>query len=562
LTSSATQARVIPLDRTVASVVAGTLAELGVRHAFGVSGGGIGPTWRALIDEPGIRTLHFRHEAGAAFAAVEASLELDGPVAVFCTTGPGLTNSLTGLAAARSEGAKVVLLSPRTSPSQRGRGAVQETPMPSADLFSPGWLFDDVFALESDEELPGVAARLRNGFAGAGAYVAHLSVPISLQGYRTRHIPERSEGFRMTQPEAGSATIDEVAGLMVRYRFAVWVGHGARHAARQVRALVDMTGAPVLATPRGKGVVAENHPQFVMVTGLGGHPEMVGELLDYDPEFTLVLGSRLGEPSSGWDQRLVPAGGFVHVDINPAVPGTVFDAPVLAVHAEVGTFVDSLIARAASIPHRPFRSGGRPACRALAGRPAVLGEEGVSPQSLMNRVQRSVVDAGVPVLVEPGSAMAWASNLLVMRNPGQLRIVGGFGSMGQMACGVLGTAVAGRRPALCLTGDGSLLMNNEISTAVEYGIPAIWVVLNNGRYQMCEQGMRFGADERHARFPACDFAAIARAMGAGSATVGNENDLEGALQQALSHGGPFLVDVKVDPDAPAPFASRFETLSR
>jgi acetolactate synthase-1/2/3 large subunit len=146
LTSSATQARVIPLDRTVASVVAGTLAELGVRHAFGVSGGGIGPTWRALIDEPGIRTLHFRHEAGAAFAAVEASLELDGPVAVFCTTGPGLTNSLTGLAAARSEGAKVVLLSPRTSPSQRGRGAVQETPMPSADLFSPGWLFDDVFA--------------------------------------------------------------------------------------------------------------------------------------------------------------------------------------------------------------------------------------------------------------------------------------------------------------------------------------------------------------------------------------------------------------------------------
>ncbi len=548
---------VFALERNLADLVAQTFAEAGIRHAFGVSGGGIGRVWRALIDCPDIETLHFRHEAGAAFAAIEASLDRDGPVAVFCTTGPGITNAVTGLAAARSEGAKVVLVSPRTSPAQRGRGAVQETPMPSADLFTPGWLFDEVFVMESTEEITGIACRLRHGFERLGSYVAHLSIPVSLQNASVRQTSVDQSDYRICRPFPDPAAVRHVTQLMARNRFAIWVGHGARQATRQIRALVDLTGAPVLATPRGKGVVAEDHPQFVMVTGLGGHPSGIESLERYRPDFILVLGTRLGEPSSGWETRLIPPGGFVHVDIDSSVPGMALSSPVLAIQADVGAFLDELLVRAEEIPHRPFHCPSP-----FVGVPSIYRDaNSIRPQALMAAMQQVVVDAGVPLLVEPGSAMAWAANLLMMRRPSQLRIVGGFGSMGHMTCGVIGSALSRRGPAVCLTGDGSMLMNNEINTAAEYGIPAKWVVLNNGRYQMCEKGMGFEPTEKHARFPQCDFVRIARGMGAQAIAVKRESELEPALRRALSDSRPFLLDVVVDSEQPPPFDSRLKTLA-
>lgn len=430
--------------------------------------------------------------------------------------------------------------------------------MPSADFFTPGWLFDEVFTMESPEEIAQIACRLRHGFQRIGAYIAHLSIPVSLQNAPIRPSSVVSQpDYTLCRPFPDPAVIQKVAQLMTQKRFAVWVGHGARHASRQVRALVDLTGAPVLATPRGKGVVPEDHPQFVMVTGLGGHPSGIEHLERYEPDFILVLGSRLGEPASGWENRLIPPEGFVHVDLDASVPGTALNGPVMAIQADIGAFLDQLLAQSSDVPHRSFSCTSPFAGTSSCSRTGQF----VCPQTLLAAIQTLVVDAGVPILVEPGSAMAWAANRLKMRHPGQLRIVGSFGSMGQMTCGVIGSAISRCGPAVCLTGDGSMLMNNEINTAVEYRIPAVWVVLNNSRYQMCEKGMRFGPNEKHARFRQCDFVRVARGMRAHAAAVRYESDLEPALRRALSDRGPFLVDVMVDPEEMPPFESRFKTLS-
>jgi thiamine pyrophosphate-dependent acetolactate synthase large subunit-like protein len=123
----------------VAAAVATVLHELGVRWAFGVCGGAIARMWAALLESP-IEVVHCRHESGAGFAAIEASVLGAGPAALFTTTGPGLTNAVTALTAARVEGAKLILLSPRTSAALRGRTNVQETSAydePLAGLFRP-----------------------------------------------------------------------------------------------------------------------------------------------------------------------------------------------------------------------------------------------------------------------------------------------------------------------------------------------------------------------------------------------------------------------------------------
>ena len=140
---------------SVAEAIVEMLQDLGVEKAFGVSGGAIAPTWIALENSP-IHVFHCRHETGASFAATEAHFASDRPVVAFATTGPGLTNALTGLFAARWENAKVIFLSASTPTTKRGRWACQETSayrMPISGLFTSGSLFHYATVLESGEEL-------------------------------------------------------------------------------------------------------------------------------------------------------------------------------------------------------------------------------------------------------------------------------------------------------------------------------------------------------------------------------------------------------------------------
>ena len=169
--------------RTVAQALAGALRDMGAVHACGVSGGAQALLWAALSER--LELLHFRHEGGAAFAATEASLAGGRPAVVFTTTGPGITNALTGAIAARTEGAKVVLVSAYASAPSRGRGGIQETSsytMPTSGLFEAGAWFDDAVVLETPDQLPQVLRRLEAGLRRPGGYVAHVSVPNAVQG--------------------------------------------------------------------------------------------------------------------------------------------------------------------------------------------------------------------------------------------------------------------------------------------------------------------------------------------------------------------------------------------
>ena len=111
---------------TLSSELTRLCFELGVRHAFGITGGGNGVFVDAL-GKSNIQVIHCRHEAGAAFAATEASFASQAPALVFATTGPGILNSLNGLSAARWEGAKVLFVTGITGALQRGRWSAQET---------------------------------------------------------------------------------------------------------------------------------------------------------------------------------------------------------------------------------------------------------------------------------------------------------------------------------------------------------------------------------------------------------------------------------------------------
>ena len=189
---------------TVAEGVVHMLAELGVKSAFGVSGGAIGPIWATLEQSP-IEVLHFRHEGGACFAAAESYFANGRPVVAFATTGPGITNALTGLFAAKWDGAKLIFLSGATTAGKRGRWACQETSsytMPSEGIFTPGKLFDFATTLESADQLPLITRRLAMGLGQPGGFVAHLNLPTAVQmGLLNTSLPKVNLGVRVIESD-------------------------------------------------------------------------------------------------------------------------------------------------------------------------------------------------------------------------------------------------------------------------------------------------------------------------------------------------------------------------
>jgi len=548
----------IAVSRTIASELVRVLAGAGVTHAFGLIGGAIAPLAHAL-NESAIELIHFRHETGAAFAAIEAYFASGRPAVVFATTGPGLANVVTGMAAARWEGAKVVLISPATSPANRGRRAFQETHAFDVQGLTPGGpLFDYTAVIDDPAALATVGPALARGLARPGPFIAHVQLSIAAQMAQAP-AASRPIAYESASLACPPAMLDRVVDQLVGRSFVLWVGAGAARCADPIRRFVEATGAPVMSTPRGKGIFPEGHPSYLGVTGLGGHAAVDEYLAAHRPDTIVVLGSRLGEMTSFWDRRLLPRERLIHVDIDETAFGGAYpEAATTAVVSDAGELLDGLLrharGRLASRAHAPLGSpfGAPPDPR--AGGP-------VRARVLMAALQRVLDTRGeLPVLAEAGNSFAWTTHTLRFSRPLH-RVSTGFGSMGHAACGVVGAALATSGKAIAVVGDGAMLMNSEVSTAVEHRVPAVWIVLNDSQYGMIDQGMRsVGLAPFATRIPRADFAWIARAVGARGLRVRSELELDAALTEAMNASGPCVVDVDVATDEDAPTRKRNSSL--
>lgn len=548
---------------TVAKALIEQLAAFGVRSAFGVSGGAIAVLFDAVL-ESSLGLCHFRHESGAVFAATEAYFASNDPVMVFTTTGPGLLNALTGLYAARGEGAKLVLVSGHTNGTHRGRGATQETSsftMPQDYLYGRGPLFDLAVRVDHCDELSEVFRRIGNGLAAPGGFIAHISLPMAIQSSPVEQNILRLPAAIAAGPQ--QAVVEDCARWLREGSMAIWLGFGARKASVAIRELVSKTGAAVFHSPRAKGIVSERDPHVIGVTGLGGHSRVLQYMRDQRPQRILVLGTKLGEPTSFWDVDMLPCEGFIHVDLDPEVPGAAFpEFETLGVQAEIGAFVEAVLGQLTD--NEPRRhSQARPL--RTSNEYDYQPEGNVRPQAIMHALQKVVVDrTDAIVLAECGNSFAWCNQYLEFEESGRYRVSIFAGSMGHAATGVVGAAIATDNTALAVVGDGSMLMLSEVGTAVQYGAKAIWVVLNDAGYGMCRDGHgALGLCSDELSFSQrTDFSAWAKSMGAGAELVSTETQLEAALCRALAAQGPYVLDVIIDPTQPSPLVERFKSLIR
>jgi len=275
----------------------------------------------------------------------------------------------------------------------------------------------------------------------------------------------------------------------------------------------------VAVTLMGLGILEPGDPLFLGMLGMHGTPLANRALAE--AELVLALGVRFDDRATGKLAAFCPGAEVLHVDIDPAELGKNHRVD-WSWAGDVGTFIDALLAQ--------------PALRQTEG------EFDPAP------VLRALADAVGDVLVttDVGQHQMWAAQHFPVRRPGTFLTSGGLGTMGFGLPTAIGAALASGRRVVCVTGDGSLLMNiQELATLAELGLPVVIVLFNNGGLGLVRQqqelfySQTFVASGLEA---GPDFCALARAFGLKAWRVG-EVSAESAFAEAAAHDGPSLVEI-------------------
>jgi acetolactate synthase-1/2/3 large subunit len=535
-----------PEQDTAAIVLLKALAKHGVRIAFGIPGGTISPLFAALAAVPEIRFVAMRHEAMAAFAALGHARVTGLPAIVLTTSGPGMSNALTGVAAALDEEVPLILISGEVSARAAGRGALQDGTSVGLDVHA---MFRTVTrwsgALLAPEGAEGIAERAWQAATSIppGPVLITTAIDVaSASAVSSGNIVSARSSPVVPDFEACLAA----SHMLARARRPLLVlGNGARGASLEARQLAERLTCPVVTTGHAKGVFPERHPLYLGIVGAGQHPSAL-EYVEEGPDVVCIVGSQLGDiATNGWTLRLAGTKSTIQIDRDPWLIGR--NAPVsLGIVADAALGLQAMLEALSSAPvvPRPVPGGCRSVNEELSGSDAVP----LKPQ----RVISSLCELFPHAIwcCDIGEHLTMALHYLRVDSPSNFHAMVGLGSMGSGIGAAIGIKEA--RPdetVIALCGDGGLSMfAGDLMTCVDNDINVIFAVFNDGRWNMVEHGFRTVHGGVPAGFPSrvADLAAVARGFGALALRISTPQALS-VLRGYTDAKKPVVLDIEIDP---------------
>jgi acetolactate synthase-1/2/3 large subunit len=582
------------------------LGQMGVEYVFGVPGGHIEPLYNALARsgrQGGVRHILARHEAGAAYMADGYARET-GKIGVCCSTaGPGATNLITGVACAYENHVPMLVITGQATLPNFGRHPLQESTCTGVDvlgMLSHCTRYNTLVSHPKQFEHKLMTALQYATRTPKGP--VHLSIPADV--FRSERVAG-APSYRLDNLLRPAYPVDDQALGMLQPLLAearkvvLVVGAGCGEAAGPILQYADMIGALVVTTPDGKGLISPSHPLYRGVFGFAGHASAEAALQDPEVDLILAAGASLGELNSGgWSDMLLNHR-LVHID-EPEEHLARTPMAQLHVRGHIASVFARLIARleASDKDGRAVHAYRRAVLRQraadrtvadLVADPASCTSDAtpIKPQRLMQELGRLFPPA-TRFFADSGNSVGWAIHYLnpvsdrrvgerrrkgLLRKPaerrqshgGWLRLTMNFAPMGWAIGAAVGTVAASRdKPVVCITGDGSMLMNGqEISVAVAENLPVVFVVLNDAALGMVKHGQRLaGAESIGCDMPLTDFAALARALGAEGHIIRGPQDLAALdIAATCKRAGPTLLDVRVDPAEVPPMNARMRVLT-
>jgi len=554
----------------VADYVVGRLAELGVRDAFLVTGGGAMHLNDAIGRCRSLRHTCFHHEQACAMAA-QAYYRLSGrPALVNVTTGPGGTNAITGVYGAWVDSEAMIVLSGQV----KWETCVRSTGLPLRQLGDQELeitrLVEPITKLarmvtEPDQiryELERAVFLSTNGRPGP----VWLDIPMNVQGALIES--DALTGYEPTTDDLPRATsdlaqaVEEVASLFRESERPVILGGSGIRLSGQYEAfleLIDALQVPVATAFNAHDLLTWDHPLYVGRPGTVG--DRPGNFAVQNADLVLVLGCRLNIRQIGYATKtFARAARIVMVDIDRAE----LDKPTLrlhrGIHADLGDFLPQLT-RAAERARQPTHRTYLEWCRARLQRYPVVRPEYRDREHPVNPYLfvEALFDAlPLDAVVTTANGTACVVTFQAARIRGSQRLFSDSGSapMGFDLPSAIGASLAGEgRLVVTLAGDGSIMMNlQELQTIATHRRNIKLFILNNGGYHSIRQTQRAFFPDAPIGFDAAtgvgfpDFGRIAEAFGLPFARLSGHSELSSKLAWVLAQSGPVVCEVMLDPE--------------
>lgn len=570
------------MGRKGAEIIVDYLVEQKVPYLVGVCGHGILGLLDAAFDrQDEIRTISTHDERIAGFVADAYYRVARSPLATFTSCGPGSVNIAMAVAGAFYDSSAILAITGNVATSQFNKGPFQESgryyqaDFPSVMRHYVKRSYQAVRPEMLPEMLRQAFALMTTGRPGP----VNIDVPLDVFVEDGGSEPTtRWDTEAVHAPAASEESLTAAAALLrSAQRPIVVAGNGAMdpRVAPLLRELASTYAIPVITTPLGKGAVDEDDDLSLGPIGRNG--TYAANNAARKADVILALGTRFDDrTTSSWLPGItfsIPPSKLIHVDIDPQEIGRNYE-PTVGVIADTAQFLTGLLAHLA----RPGNSSTAP--RHSAWAEETLGwkreweshieqrqaatESPMRADRLVAEIQRGLPDDAI-VLADVGIHHNWLLQQLKPPVNGRFLQAWGFAAMGFGVGGVLGAKLAAPdQPAVTVCGDGGFLMHaNAVATAVEYDLPAVWLVWNNTGYGSIrgQQATFFGADREIAtRFRndatgdlySTDISGIGRAMGAEGMRIDDPRDVAEALRAAIESGRPTVLDVRVDSSAGAP----------
>jgi len=536
------------MNLTGAQIVCESLVREGVEVIFGFPGGSVLPFYDTLLQYPQLRHVLVRHEQAAAHAA-DAYARVTGKAGVCCaTSGPGATNLVTGIANAQLDSSPVVAITGQVARPFIGKDAFQEIDITGITL--PITKHNHVVMSASE-----LAMVMKEAFhiatTGRPGPVL-IDIPRDVfQEQAEFHYPAKVDlpGYKPIL-RGHPAQVKKAAALINQAQRPVIIsGRGAiiSRAYEEVRELAEKAQIPVITTLLGIGSFPENH--MLSLGMLGMHGMAYANMAVDEADLVIAVGMRFDDRATARVSSFAPKARIIHIDIDPAEIGKNLrvDVPIVG---DVRNVLKELNKELTTRSHLEWINQLE---KWRQDHPSVTIREGedLVPQYVIHSICE-VTDGDSYVVTGVGQHQMWSAQHFCYKKPNSLVSSGGLGTMGFELPAALGVKIGCPNDTVwCVAGDGGIQMTiQELATIAQERAGVKIAVINNGYLGMVRQWQELFYEKRYVATPLSgpDFVKISEAYGVAAERVKTRQDVVPAIQRAMGHDGPYLIDFVVEPE--------------
>ncbi|MBF0463558.1 MAG: biosynthetic-type acetolactate synthase large subunit [Nitrospirae bacterium] len=542
------------MKATGSQIIVESLKKEGVRHIFGYPGGVVLNIFDALYDAKDIKLFLTRHEQGATHMA-DGYARSTGKVGVaLVTSGPGATNTVTGIATAAMDSIPIVVLTGQVPTMLIGNDAFQEADI--VGITRPCCKYNYLV-----KDINDLAYTIKEAFHIAssgrpGPVVIDLPKDVSAATGKF-HWPDKLN-LRSYNPtmEGNRWMIEKAAEKITRSKKPVIIAGGGvilSGASDELRIFAEFTDIPVTTTLMGIGAFPTDH--HLSLGMLGMHGTYYANMAIQESDLLIAVGMRFDDRVTGKIDAFAPNAEIIHIDIDPTSirKNVDVDIPIVGDSTKVLFTLNQILKetdkpqweeiRKSWIKHIDEWKKARP----LSYR---FDENIIKPQYVIEKLYEATGGDAI-IATEVGQNQMWAAQFFKYKKPRTFLSSGGLGTMGYGFPAALGAQVAfPDKTVIDIAGDGSIQMNiQELATAVIYDLPVKVAILNNHYLGMVRQWQELFFNERYSHsylHEVPSFVKIAEAYGAVGLRAEKPSDVEPVIREALRVRKPVFMDFVID----------------